>query len=52
MRKLRLRLHTVAQVERPEIKPKQSGLGVCDPKRQRKRGQGGEKGVVQTGKWE
>lgn len=39
-------------MERPEIKPKQSGLGVCDPKRQRKRGQGGEKCVVQTGTWE
>lgn len=50
-----VRLHTltkVTQVQKPEIKPKQSGLRVCDPKRQRKRGQGGEKGVVQTGKWE
>ena len=50
-----VRLHTltkVTQVQKPEIKPKQPGLRVCDPKRQRKRGQGGEKGVVQTGKWE
>jgi len=39
-------------MEKPQIKPKQSGLGVCDPKRQRKRRQGGEKGVVQTGKRE
>lgn len=51
MRKLRLRLHTVAQVERPEIKPKQSGLGVCDPKRQRKRGQEGKKVLCKQGKW-
>lgn len=42
----------VTQVQKPEIKPKQSGLRVCDPKRQRKRGQGRGKGVVETGKWE
>lgn len=33
----------VTQVEKPEIKPKQFGLRVCDPRRQRKRGQGGER---------